>query len=97
MRLIRRWREFRSFYPLHKLAPELTLYADNLPKRMDNIDQIGLGSDDGINVLIGHGGFVDDFFVLAAFNPPRRLDVIVDRKASLGLGTAHAATCAMRT
>jgi hypothetical protein len=37
----------------------LSLYANHLPERMDDLDQVALGTHDGVDGLIGHRGFVD--------------------------------------
>ena len=49
----------------------LTLHADDLAQRMDDLDEIGLRRHDRVDVLVGGRRFVNHAFAFAAFNMRR--------------------------
>src|SRR5690348_15071618 len=73
----------------------LTLDADDLTERVDDVDQVALGVHHGIDVLVGHGRFVDHVFVLAALDAFRGAHMVGHGVATLGFGTRHQAACAV--
>src|SRR5262249_142055 len=66
--------------------------AHHLAKRVDDLHQVLLRLHDGVDGLVGHGGFIDYFGVLAAFDTRCGRDVVGDRVATLGLGAGHRAS-----
>src|SRR5690606_17088365 len=74
-----------------------SLHAHHLTQRVNHLDQVNLGGDHRVDVLIGHRRLVDHFGVLAAFNAFRGAGMVLNREASLGFGPAHRPSRAMRT
>src|SRR5262245_2377833 len=75
-----------SSYP----DPEgLALDADHLAQLVHDLDQVRLGGHHGVDRLVGHGRLVDDILILAALDPGRGPDMVLDREAPLGLVARH--------
>ncbi len=58
------------------------LDAQHLAQRVDDLDEIGLGRHDRVDVLVGHGDLVDHALVLSALHALGR-DVLVTRKGAV--------------
>jgi bifunctional non-homologous end joining protein LigD len=64
---------------------------------MHHFDEVGLGRDDRVDVLIRHRRLVDDAGVLAALDPCRRRRVILKGEPAHRLRPAHRPAGAVRT
>ncbi|MOA64654.1 hypothetical protein D3C78_1907820 [compost metagenome] len=56
---------------------------------MDHFHQLALGVHDAVDILVGHGNFIDDFGVLAALHMGSGAHLVGDGKEFFRLGTAH--------
>src|SRR3954451_15284318 len=75
--------------PCSSVDRGLALDADDLLQVSNYLDQVGLGGDDGLDVLVGRGDLVDHPGVLAGLDAGRLGDQVVDGEPPLGLVAAH--------
>src|SRR6185503_387407 len=74
-------------------ADKSALDADDLLQVGDDFDQVGLGGDDRVDVLVGGGDLVDDAGVLAGLDAGGLGDQVVDGIPALRLVAAHPPAC----
>src|SRR5581483_4207108 len=70
--------------------------ADDGAQRVHDVDEVALGFDDAVDVLVRGGRLVQDVLVLAAFDPRRRGGMVVERDALARLVARHAAPRTVR-
>src|SRR5262249_16330769 len=73
----------------------LSFYANDLPERVRNLDQIALRVHYILDRLVSKRNFINPLFVLAAFNARRRLLLIGGGETSLRFVARHRAACPM--
>src|SRR3569623_3323482 len=70
-------------------AATLALHAQDLAQGVFDVDQVGLGGHDGVDVLVGGRRLVDAGGVAAAFDALDGAGVVGQRDAPAGLGAGH--------